>query len=266
MALRDQRAERSSAATGVRRVSAVEASEKLDLAAAANRRRLTRAFPRHRGDLVHGRLDSAARAARWRVDAARPGSSRRRDRGRRLRRKRPDGDRARGALRPRAAPPLRGRVPRRRPGTWPLLARGGGTGSGGRSPAARDADGFAIAEAELSLRGRASSSHRSTRLLPDAAPRGSGADVKRVAQARSGPRTFGAIPAAPAPDCCARCRRAGASGSRSRTLLGGAQRRRARAKRRSPHRRDPASPGSGTIALTRHDFTPDRSGRAGSPR
>ena len=100
----------------------VEESEKIDLRAASeSAEKLARAFPQARVDLVHGRLDAdGARrrdgALRARRDAGAGLDDRDRGRGRRRERD-ADGDRARRALRPRAASPAaRAGRPRRAPG------------------------------------------------------------------------------------------------------------------------------------------------------
>jgi ATP-dependent DNA helicase RecG len=121
--------------------------------------RIARAFPEATVGLVHGRLDAAARADAMdrfeRGETADPGRDHG-DRGRRRRAERDaDGDRARRALRPRAAPPApRAGRPRRAAGT--LCA--GGAGRQARSEARlramlETADGFAIADADLRIRG-----------------------------------------------------------------------------------------------------------------
>ncbi len=170
----------------------VEASEKLDLRAASeSAEKLARAFPRARVDLVHGRLDAAARAAAMArfergetqvlvsttvievgVDVAnatlmviehaeRFGLAQLHQ--------------------------LRGRVGRgERPGTCALVARGGGAGSEARLTALLEThDGFAIAEADLELRGPGEFlGTRQHGYLPDLRIANLARDVKRVAQAR----------------------------------------------------------------------------------
>jgi ATP-dependent DNA helicase RecG len=170
----------------------VEESEKVDLRAASeSAERLARAFPQARVDLVHGRLDAAARAgamARFErgetqvlvsttvievgVDVAnatlmvvehaeRFGLAQLHQ--------------------------LRGRVGRgERPGTCALVSRGGGESSEARLAALLEThDGFAIAEADLKLRGPGEFlGTRQHGVLPDLRVADLARDVKRVAQAR----------------------------------------------------------------------------------
>ncbi len=170
----------------------VEESEKVDLRAASeSAEKLTRAFPHARVDLVHGRLDAAARAgamARFErgetqvlvattvievgVDVAnatlmviehaeRFGLAQLHQ--------------------------LRGRVGRgERPGSCALVSRGGGASSEARLAALLETnDGFAIAEADLKLRGPGEFlGTRQHGYLPDLRIADLARDVKRVAQAR----------------------------------------------------------------------------------
>jgi len=170
----------------------VEESEKLDLRAASeSAEKLARAFPEARVDLVHGRLDAAARAgamARFErgetqvlvsttvievgVDVAnatlmviehaeRFGLAQLHQ--------------------------LRGRVGRgERPGTCALVSRGGGADSEARLAALlATQDGFAIAEADLRLRGPGEFlGTRQHGFLPDLRIADLARDVKLVAQAR----------------------------------------------------------------------------------
>jgi ATP-dependent DNA helicase RecG len=170
----------------------VEESEKLDLRAATeSAEKLARAFPQARVDLVHGRLDAAARAAAMArfesgetqvlvsttvievgVDVAnatlmvvehaeRFGLAQLHQ--------------------------LRGRVGRgARPGTCALVSRGGGESSEARLAALLETnDGFAIAEADLKLRGPGEFlGTRQHGVLPDLRVADLARDVKRVAQAR----------------------------------------------------------------------------------
>jgi len=170
----------------------VEESEKSDLRAASeSAEKLARAFPQARVDLVHGRLDAAARAGAMTrfesgethvlvsttvievgVDVAnatlmviehaeRFGLAQLHQ--------------------------LRGRVGRgERPGTCALVSRGGGAGSEARLAALLEThDGFAIAEADLKLRGPGEFlGTRQHGYLPDLRVADLVRDVKRVAQAR----------------------------------------------------------------------------------
>ena len=170
----------------------VEESEKSDLRAASeSAEKLARAFPQARIDLVHGRLDAAARAAAMArfetgrtqvlvsttvievgVDVAgatlmvvehaeRFGLAQLHQ--------------------------LRGRVGRgERPGTCALVSRGGGESSEARLAALLEThDGFAIAEADLKLRGPGEFlGTRQHGVLPDLRVADLARDVKRVAQAR----------------------------------------------------------------------------------
>jgi ATP-dependent DNA helicase RecG len=170
----------------------VEESEKLDLRAASeSAEKLARAFPQARVDLVHGRLDAAARAAAMArfekgetqilvsttvievgVDvpnatlmvvehAERFGLAQLHQ--------------------------LRGRVGRgARPGTCALVSRGGGEGSEARLAALLEtSDGFAIAEADLRQRGPGEFlGTRQHGVIPDLRIADLARDVKRVAQAR----------------------------------------------------------------------------------
>jgi ATP-dependent DNA helicase RecG len=170
----------------------VEESEKVDLRAASeSAEKLARAFPQARVDLVHGRLDAAARAAAMArfergetqvlvsttvievgVDVAgatlmvvehaeRFGLAQLHQ--------------------------LRGRVGRgERPGTCALVSRGGGESSEARLAALLAThDGFAIAEADLRLRGPGEFlGTRQHGVLPELRIADLARDVKRVAQAR----------------------------------------------------------------------------------
>ena len=170
----------------------VEESEKSDLRAASeSAEKLARAFPQARVDLVHGRLDAAARAAAMArfetgvtqvlvsttvievgVDVAnatlmvvehaeRFGLAQLHQ--------------------------LRGRVGRgERPGTCALVSRGGGESSEARLAALLEThDGFAIAEADLKLRGPGEFlGTRQHGVLPELRIADLARDVKRVAQAR----------------------------------------------------------------------------------
>ncbi len=170
----------------------VEESEKLDLRAASeSAEKLARAFPQARVDLVHGRLDAEARAAAMArfekgetqvlvsttvievgVDVAnatlmvvehaeRFGLAQLHQ--------------------------LRGRVGRgTRPGTCALVSRGGGESSEARLAALLEThDGFAIAEADLKLRGPGEFlGTRQHGVLPELRIADLARDVKRVAQAR----------------------------------------------------------------------------------
>jgi ATP-dependent DNA helicase RecG len=170
----------------------VEESEKVDLRAASeSAEKLARAFPRARVDLVHGRLEAAARAAAMArfekgltqvlvsttvievgVDVAnatlmvvehaeRFGLAQLHQ--------------------------LRGRVGRGAlPGTCALVSRGGGEGSEARLAALLEThDGFAIAEADLKLRGPGEFlGTRQHGVLPDLLIADLARDVKQVAQAR----------------------------------------------------------------------------------
>jgi ATP-dependent DNA helicase RecG len=170
----------------------VEESEKLDLRAASeSAEKLARAFPQARVDLVHGRLDAAARTAAMArfekgetqvlvsttvievgVDVAnatlmviehaeRFGLAQLHQ--------------------------LRGRVGRgERPGTCALVSRGGGESSEARLAALLEThDGFAIAEADLALRGPGEFlGTRQHGVLPELRIADLARDVKRVAQAR----------------------------------------------------------------------------------
>jgi ATP-dependent DNA helicase RecG len=170
----------------------VEESEKLDLRAASeSAEKLARAFPQACVDLVHGRLDAAARAAAMArfergetqvlvsttvievgVDvpnatlmvvehAERFGLAQLHQ--------------------------LRGRVGRgARPGTCALVSRGGGASSEARLAALLEtSDGFAIAEVDLKLRGPGEFlGTRQHGVLPDLRIADLARDVKQVARAR----------------------------------------------------------------------------------
>ncbi len=170
----------------------VEESERIDLRAASeSAEKLARAFPQARVDLVHGRLDAAARAAAMArfergetqvlvsttvievgVDVAgatlmvvehaeRFGLAQLHQ--------------------------LRGRVGRgARPGTCALVSRGGGESSEARLAALLETnDGFAIAEADLKLRGPGEFlGTRQHGVLPDLRIADLARDVKLLAQAR----------------------------------------------------------------------------------
>ena len=170
----------------------VEESEKIDLrAASGSADKLARAFPQARVDLVHGQLDAAARAAAMarfeRGETAVLVSTTVIEVG---------VDVANATLMVvehaerfglAQLHQLRGRVGRgERPGTCALVSRGGGEGSEARLAALLEThDGFAIAEADLKLRGPGEFlGTRQHGYLPDLRIADLARDVKRVAQAR----------------------------------------------------------------------------------
>jgi ATP-dependent DNA helicase RecG len=170
----------------------VEESERSDLRAASeSARKLARAFPQARVDLVHGRLDAAARAAAMasfeRGDTQVLVSTTVIEVG---------VDVANATLMVvehaerfglAQLHQLRGRVGRgEKPGTCALVSRGGGEGSEARLAALLETnDGFAIAEADLRLRGPGEFlGTRQHGVLPDLRVADLVRDVKLVARAR----------------------------------------------------------------------------------